>query len=68
MLYWYQLTSLNIWNVKHKKAIIDYEIEDKKIKEGSLDVLAQHLVGVVCSNPFKENILYNVIKAFPYKN
>ena len=44
------------------------KIEDRVFKEGSLDVLAQHILGVACSNPFDSNELFkNIISAFPYK-
>ena len=43
------------------------KIEDRAFKEGSLDVLAQHLLGVACSQSFNKEELYNNIKsAFPY--
>ena len=51
-----------------KEAIKDYDIEEIKIKDGSLDVLAQHIVGVACSKPFNEAELFKNIKtAFPYR-
>ena len=38
-------------------------------KEGSLDVLAQHILGVACSNPFEVSELYEQIKkSWPYKH
>ena len=52
-----------------KLALIENDIEEIKIKEGSLDVLAQHIFGVACSKPFNEKFLYDNIKtSFPYKN
>ena len=45
------------------------DIEEIKIKKGSLDVLAQHIFGVACSKPFNTDLLFKNIKtSFPYKN
>ncbi len=50
-------------------AIKQNDIEDLRNKTGSLDVLAQHILGVACSKPFKEEELYkNIITAYPYKS
>ncbi len=44
-------------------------LDETKEKKGSLDVLAQHILGVACSGPFKVDELYNqVINAWPYRN
>ena len=44
-------------------------LEDEKYSEGSLDVLAQHIVGVAISQKFKKEDLYKQIKeAWPYRN
>ncbi len=44
-------------------------LEDEIYSEGSLDVLAQHLVGVAISQKFKKEDLYKQIKeAWPYRN
>ena len=52
-----------------KKAIYENDIEEIKIKKGSLDVLAQHIFGVACSKPFNAGLLFKNIKtSFPYKN
>ena len=52
-----------------KKAIYENDIEEIKIKKGSLDVLAQHIFGVACSKPFNTGLLFKNIKtSFPYKN
>ena len=51
-----------------KKAIYENDIEEIKIKKGSLDVLAQHIFGVACSKPFNTGLLFKNIKtSFPYK-
>jgi ATP-dependent Lhr-like helicase len=43
--------------------------EDEKHSEGSLDVLAQHIVGVAISQKFKKEDLFKQIKeAWPYRN
>ena len=44
-------------------------LDETKEKRGSLDVLAQHILGVACSEPFQVDELYNqVINAWPYRN
>ena len=44
-------------------------LDETKEKQGSLDVLAQHILGVACSEPFQVDELYNqVINAWPYRN
>ena len=44
-------------------------LDETKEKKGSLDVLAQHILGVACSKPFQVDELYNqVINAWPYRN
>ena len=37
-------------------------LDEVKDKDGSLDVLAQHILGVACSNPFQIDELYLQIK------
>ena len=44
-------------------------LDETKEKKGSLDVLAQHILGVACSEPFQVDELYTqVINAWPYRN
>ena len=44
-------------------------LDETKEKKGSLDVLAQHILGVACSEPFQVDELYiQVINAWPYRN
>ena len=44
-------------------------LDETKEKEGSLDVLAQHILGVACSKPFEVNKLFSEIKnSWPYRN
>lgn len=44
-------------------------LDETKEKEGSLDVLAQHILGVACSKPFEVNELFVEIKnSWPYRN
>ena len=44
-------------------------LDETKEKEGSLDVLAQHILGVACSKPFEVNELFSEIKnSWPYRN
>ncbi len=52
-----------------KQAIKENGLEVIDKKDGSLDVLAQHILGVACSTGFSENALYKTIKSsYPYKN
>ncbi len=52
-----------------KKCVELNILEDEKYSEGSLDVLAQHIVGVAISQKFKKEDLYKQIKeAWPYRN
>ena len=44
-------------------------LDETKDKEGSLDVLAQHILGVACSKPFEVNELFvEIKKSWPYRN
>ena len=44
-------------------------LDETKEKDGSLDVLAQHILGVACSKPFEVNELFAEIKnSWPYRN
>ena len=44
-------------------------LEDEQYSDGSLDVLAQHIVGVAISQKFKRDDLYEQTKeAWPYRN
>ena len=52
-----------------KKCVELNFLEDEKYSDGSLDVLAQHIVGVAISQKFKKEDLYKQIKeAWPYRN
>ena len=52
-----------------KKCVELNFLEDEIYSEGSLDVLAQHIVGVAISQKFKKEDLYKQIKeAWPYRN
>ena len=52
-----------------KDALYKNIFEELEEKNGSLDVLAQHINGVACSNSFKASDLYiNVKQAWPYRN
>ena len=44
-------------------------LDEVKDKEGSLDVLAQHILGVACSNPFQiDDFFLEIKKAWPFRN
>ena len=52
-----------------KDALYKNIFEELEEKNGSLDVLAQHINGVACSSSFKATELYiNVKQAWPYRN
>jgi ATP-dependent Lhr-like helicase len=49
-------------------AVAEFDIEEMAVKDGSLDVLAQHICGVASSEPFNLDILYKNIKtSYPYR-
>ena len=51
-----------------KEVINNDNFEELSEKEGSLDVLAQHINGVACSNPFNSSELFKIVKqAWPYR-
>jgi ATP-dependent Lhr-like helicase len=50
-----------------REAVIAGELDGERLKTGSLDVLAQHVLGMACAAPFAEDDLYKeVISASPY--
>ena len=52
-----------------KEAIAEGDLDGVSPKQGSLDVLAQHIMGVACSGPFDPQVLYKVVTgAWPYRD
>ncbi len=50
-------------------AINENDLDFLPNREGSLDVLAQHIMGVACSSTINSDNLYqNVIESWPYRN
>jgi ATP-dependent Lhr-like helicase len=50
-----------------REAVVAGELDGDRLKTGSLDVLAQHVLGMACSANFEEDALYReVISASPY--
>ncbi len=50
-------------------SIRDSILDEENDKEGSLDVLAQHILGVACSEPFNVDKLFSEVKkSWPYRN
>ncbi|MAZ07519.1 MAG: DNA ligase-associated DEXH box helicase [Rickettsiales bacterium] len=50
-------------------AINENDLDFLPNREGSLDVLAQHILGVACSCPINSDNLYkNIIESWPYRN
>ena len=51
-----------------REAVIAGELDGERLREGGLDVLAQHVLGIACSAPFDEDDLYaEVVSASPYR-
>jgi ATP-dependent Lhr-like helicase len=51
-----------------REAVIAGELDGDRLKTGSLDVLAQHILGMACAANFIEDELYaEVISASPYR-
>jgi ATP-dependent Lhr-like helicase len=51
-----------------REAVIAGELDGEKLREGGLDVLAQHVLGMACAAPFDEDELYGeVVSASPYR-
>ncbi|GAA0565283.1 ligase-associated DNA damage response DEXH box helicase [Rhizomicrobium electricum] len=52
-----------------REAVIAGELDGDRLKTGSLDVLAQHVLGMACAANFFEDDLYaEVISAAPYRD
>jgi ATP-dependent Lhr-like helicase len=50
-----------------RDAVLAGELDGERLKRGSLDVLAQHVLGAACASPFDADTLYReVISASPY--
>ncbi len=50
-------------------AVADHELDGEILRDGALDVLAQHIMGRACGEPFREDQLYDEItSAAPYAN
>jgi len=50
-----------------RDAVLAGELDGEQLREGGLDVLAQHVMGVACAGPFAADALYDeVITASPY--
>jgi ATP-dependent Lhr-like helicase len=51
-----------------RAAVIAGELDGERLREGGLDVLAQHVLGMACSAPFDADELYaEVVSASPYR-
>ena len=51
------------------KSILDENLDGDILRQGGLDVLAQHIQGVACSGPFDKHVLFNEIRnASAYKH
>ena len=52
-----------------RAAVMAGELDGERLREGGLDVLAQHVLGMACSAPFDADGLYaEVISASPYRD
>jgi ATP-dependent helicase Lhr and Lhr-like helicase len=51
-----------------REAALAGELDGERLRDGALDVLAQHVLGMACSASFDEDALYaEVISAAPYR-
>jgi ATP-dependent helicase Lhr and Lhr-like helicase len=51
-----------------REAALAGELDGERLRDGALDVLAQHILGMACSAPFDADALYaEVISASPYR-
>jgi ATP-dependent Lhr-like helicase len=46
-----------------REAVIAGELDGERLRDGSLDVLAQHVLGMACSAPFDEDDFYAEVKS-----
>lgn len=52
-----------------RDAVLAGELDGERLKKGSLDVLAQHVLGSACAGPFDVDALYReILTASPYRN
>jgi ATP-dependent Lhr-like helicase len=50
-----------------RDAVLAGELDGERLKRGGLDVLAQHVMGMVCAAPFNADVLFAEVKtASPY--
>ena len=50
-----------------RDAVLAGELDGERLKRGSLDVLAQHVLGMACSKPFDASVLFAEVRsASPY--
>jgi ATP-dependent helicase Lhr and Lhr-like helicase len=51
-----------------REAAMAGELDGERLRDGALDVLAQHILGMACAAPFDEDALYTeVVSASPYR-
>ena len=51
-----------------REAVLAGELDGDRLRDGGLDVLAQHVLGMACSAPFDADALYaEVVSASPYR-
>jgi ATP-dependent Lhr-like helicase len=52
-----------------RDAVLAGELDGEPLRQGGMDVLAQHILGVACSAPFDADALFREVKsASPYRN
>src|SRR6185369_14034534 len=50
-----------------REAVMAGELDGERLRPGGLDVLAQHVLGMACSQPFDADVLFREVKsAAPY--
>jgi len=51
-----------------RDAVMAGELDGERLKQGGLDVMAQHVLGVACGAPFDADVLFREVKsASPYR-
>jgi ATP-dependent Lhr-like helicase len=52
-----------------RDAVMAGELDGDKLKQGGLDVLAQHILGSACAEPFDADVLFaEIVSASPYRH
>jgi len=58
---WYRPTGLRCWNARSRSTYADNAQDKPPLRTGALDVLAQHVLGCACGEPFLSDELYQEV-------